>query len=167
MHHSPRVFLSPRWRLLGVGTVKAIEHKIASRGLRLPYKQASVASSSRVGFSKASGSSPPATFEPSKGGRCTKTRIKCLEQLDTLDDMLENAEVTPIKTYIRLSSLDFTAKLNSIKRLASLDAAHAKEARLRRWRNSRFKRSEERVLTDKQIKEIVGKWRNDMKRFSC
>jgi hypothetical protein len=94
---------------------------------------------------------------------------KCLNRLSSfeqLGEMMELAETSPIKAYIKSSSQDFTRKLNSLKHLARINEIEANQAKKRRWQKNRFMHTKEQAeFTNQEITEIVGQWKREMKKF--
>lgn len=150
-------------------------------GLSTPKGQAELSTpKGQTGLSTSKGQTCRSTYR-GLTGRSTHTDKPCtssttlkrsntckalLAQLDTIDDMLETADTNPIKSYIHYSTIDYATKLDKAKLTAQLGAEQAKAERKRRWKYAKLNlNKDDGHLTSKEIKEIVGQWRSNMKRF--
>lgn len=89
-----------------------------------------------------------------------------IAQFEAIDEMLETNEVAPIKSYIHISALDYAEKIEKIKQTANLGQMQAKLAKKVRWQRSRFTtRLLDKVMTNKEIEEIIQQWRHEMRKF--
>mmetsp|Transcript_6840 Transcript_6840/g.12384 ORF Transcript_6840/g.12384 Transcript_6840/m.12384 type:complete len:237 (+) Transcript_6840:1211-1921(+) len=153
-----------------LGSVEAIEHKVANRRLKSALTYAAIPSNlSHAPQIKVTSPRTPhldqSESKQSLKGLSQTCKLR-LAQFTALDNMLETAELEPIKSYIRTSSREYKSKLSTLKQKFQFGALEAREARLRRWKNARFnKLKDEKDLTNKEIREIVGQWRREMKRF--
>lgn len=162
---------SPRKQPATFSHAEVIEHKVNSRNLTTKTSSNTLSSTdfTRLAESK---SSTQRTFNHKRSisnlelGSVSPVCRRRLSQFEELDNMIETANVAVIKAYMKNSQRDFSRKLNSLKHLAQIDKLQAKASQAKRWRKARFTTTkEEKDFTNKQIKEIAGEWRREMKRF--
>mmetsp|Transcript_831 Transcript_831/g.1856 ORF Transcript_831/g.1856 Transcript_831/m.1856 type:complete len:167 (-) Transcript_831:216-716(-) len=151
--------------------VEVINHKITSRALHSRTSSGTLSSAEIANLieTKSSAVSSPKLLRSQSSlalNSQSPNYQKRLVKFQNLQGMLESAEVDLLKCHLKQCQREFKSKLDNLKHIASIDRIQAREARTRRWQKNRFAfTKEEKELTNREIGEIVGQWRREMKRF--